>query len=110
MQGDGDMTKDAFTAQLPRLRDQLLRQARRHVASDLAEDLVQETLYQTCRRLDVIEGDAGPWAMTVLRRLIGHLWRDARPQESLIDARAGAAVEIPVAANQEMALDAGKAL
>src|SRR3546814_1263676 len=92
------MTKDAFKAQLPRLRDQLLRQARRHVAADVAEDLVQETLYQTCRRLDLIEGDAWPWASTVLRRLIGHMWRDARPQDPLVDDRAGTAVEIPVAA------------
>ena len=60
-------------------RPRLLAYARNRVASDLAEDLVQDTLLRALTQLEKFRGEGKfeSWIFTILRRVMCDHWRNA---------------------------------
>ena len=92
---DSTDTPTALEAELPALRQRLLRQARLAVHDSAhAEDLVQDTLIAVVQQRPAFRGDAAlsTWAISILRHKVADWYRSpqARREVQMPDGEGGA--------------------
>ena len=91
---DSTDTPTALEAELPALRQRLLRQARLAVHDSAhAEDLVQDTLIAVVQQRPAFRGDAAlsTWAISILRHKVADWYRSpqARREVQMPDGEGG---------------------